>query len=352
MNSNLVLTIEELIDDITACRTFAPTDETKALHEKIIEDLKCDRPLITATDDNSKLIRSLIELYKPYISPVLYDRLANTPIFHVDLPICNAVANMRYGRITIYDGLLEVMSFRMAILLMTARVQNCYGDVSSRFGLERDDFTVNAFNALYTSIHFINHGSPLPNVVNRLDDGVKQDSYVAFAGGVLFVLLHELGHLVLGHGGTSVDQSTRLIPNLACVENLDLNKLQEFEADAFSIEALAPEARRFALANVWYVMMLHLDYELYIGGNTIQHPFTINRIASLSKLSGVLDDPPIADALLKTFEQRLEQMRSRLALSPTGGLFRTEPCTDAESRASVGKLCEWYCSTLTEPSPV
>jgi predicted Zn-dependent protease len=195
-----------------------------------------------------------------------------------------------------------------------------------------------------------------PSLSESFDQRLTHDAEHAFAGGLLFILLHELGHLELRHSALSQGTAGATAPTLACVEDVNFRKEQEFEADAFAFHAMVPRARSMLIVNAWYVMGLILDYESLAGNRNNTHPLAINRIAKLNELSGALDDAAIAESAAKMFKARLNVMESRLkAVHPDEHLLPTEVRTKInqeaylkalgradESRMAVDRLIQAY----------
>ena len=287
-----------------------PSNAVRDVAHQVIREVRSNPPLVTTADDAALFLRNTVSYFRTIISPSHLERLEQTDIYVVLKPICNAYANNVDGSIVIFDGLLKALIFRMEISLLIARVQKHFDVVSAKSGMSAKDFRDIAFSALSLSLHFLNHPNTLPRLQDHFDEDLKRDARIAFGGGLLFILFHELGHLVLGHGVATARGRLRNVPALAYSETMNLGKEQEFEADAFAFEAILPEVRTAVIVNVWYIMIFFLDFEVFVSGSAPAHPFSINRVGRLNDISGALSDPVIGPTALRMFEQRLELMSS------------------------------------------
>ena len=330
-----------IIEIVQECAGLAPDADIQATARRIVLDIQNADFEVTTTDDATLFVRNVVTYFHELIQPDYLERLNRTDIYVVPQPLCNARADHATHSIVLFDGLFKVLMFRMEFSLLLAEVNKHLEAVGDKIGLSRKELPHIAYRAQSLSLHFLHHPEPLPELNEHFDERLKQDARVAFCGGLLFILFHELGHLELGHAGTLGTPRLKSTPTLACVEDLNSRKTQEFEADAYAFEAFVPKARSMVIVNVWYVMSLFLDYESLAGPGNVTHPFSINRVSHLNQISGALEDPSIAASAIKLFEARLNLMRTRLdAVHPEEHLL------PAATRSQLNR--EAYMSVLDD----
>jgi hypothetical protein len=200
----------------------------------------------------------------------------------------------------------------MELSLIVAAINTQFETISKDTHVSREDFVSTVLQAYSLSVHAYLNADPVPTLTEHLSDSLKMDAFIAFAGGLAFIVFHELAHLELNHGEVRSGLIIRPPPTLAFVEDIGLFKSWEFDADAFAFDAMTSETRCMMMVNVWYVFGLFLDYEVLAGGSDITHPMAINRVLNLASKFGALDDPSIGANTLRIFESRLTLMRSRL----------------------------------------
>jgi hypothetical protein len=313
-----------ILELIQAWSALAPDVGSRTAASAILRHVAQTDSPVTTSDPEALFVRSIVDQLRELIRPEYQERLSRTDIYVVNEPLCNAGAELEPGHIVLFDGLLEVLQFRMELSLLIAEINKHFDAIAVKAGLTREGFISTAFQAQSLSLHFLHHPQPLPKIGESFGARLTHDAEHAFAGGLLFILLHEFGHLELRHSALNLGSAASTAPTLACVEDVNFRKEQEFEADAFAFEAMVPRARSMLIVNAWYVMGLILDYESLAGNRNNTHPLAINRIAKLNELSGALDDAVIAESVANMFKSRLNLMESRLnAVHPDEHLLPT-----------------------------
>jgi hypothetical protein len=352
---NRGLSNKRIVEIIGQCSAFALDEIIKNSADRVIKEIEANSLGVMTDSDSARSLRATIEQFRPIIKPEQYSRLEQTEIYVVAKPFCNAVADPN-GSIIIFDSLLAALVYRMEVSLLIARLKNHFDEVSTKTGMTAAEFPTLAFRAMSLSLHLMNRELSLPRLADHFDEQLRRDAFVAFAGGLIFILFHELGHMVLEHWAAKDGEPLQAVPTLACTEAMNQHKAQEFEADRFAFDALVPEARCMVIVNVWYVMGFFLDYELFFSGSKQTHPFTINRIANLNEVSGALADSAIARSVSNMFAQRLKLIQSRPRelhpeqhLLPPGRLARIEKEAlftalgeEAEGRIALEQLLSAY----------
>jgi hypothetical protein len=275
---------------------------------------KIERAGIQATTDDepARILRDTIGEFRELVRPEVWQRITDTDIYVVPEPLCNAGAELSPRHIVLFDGLFQVLGYRIQLSLLLAEIRKHFDASAHKSGFTQEQFTSAAWHAQLLSLHFLEHPEPLPNFSDLFDERLHSLSSIAFGGSLLFIVLHELGHLELQHRVTAHGPMNGPPPVMACLEDFNFLKKQEYEADAFAFAALVPEARTALIVNVWYLMSLILDFESLAGRYNKSHPLAINRVARLNELSGALRDPALRASARTIFNARLDLMQSRL----------------------------------------
>lgn len=340
---------------VEACCLHAPECMRELAYE-VARAIAVECPTASTQDDSSTALRHTVAQFKFMISPEHFDRLERTQIHVVPAPLCNAITHPVTQAIVIFDGLLEALAFRLETSLLIAAVRRLLARRSEEETMSKEDFKRSAARAVLLPIHFKRNGKPLPRFIDRLSPDLQRDALVGFAGMLLFILFHELGHLVLNHATLPSGPNLGPLPVLACSETMNAFKLNEFEADRYAYDAVVPEARPAFIVSVWLALKMFSEFEFMSGSDLAMHPFTINRINRLNELAGVLDDPLIGAHAKKTFDSdfglmqaRISQRDPREAAIPATLLRRVSEHAlyrviddENQCREAVGKLLEVY----------
>lgn len=289
------------------------SDPVRHLTDQVAQRVSVDCPVVTTDDPAVRDLRHIVGQFAFMISPDQLGQLEKTNIFVVPEPVCNALADPVGRTIVICTGLLEAISFRLVLSLLISAVRKRLVGPAPKSRMTEHDFKDLAVKAAVLPIHFMRTGNTLPPILDKLDDQLRQDAFVGYAGMLLFILFHELGHVVLNHGTTIGGSTPELVPALACGELLSGAKLNEFEADRYAYEAMVPQARPAFIVNAWFTLKVFTEFEYMSGAALAMHPFTINRINHLNGLPGVMDDPTVRQNAQNIFDADFRLMQSRIA---------------------------------------
>ncbi len=122
--------------------------------------------------------------------------------------------------------------------------------------------------------------------------------------GLLFLLLHERGHLSLGHYGDNPEHSEFGTFNLVTQEHLDGGKADELAADAWAVRALvlSPTTQGWAVTAILRMFLLIGLGQAAIGKISSTHPYVSNRLShylSIFEKRGDTVDPIVGEAPLR-----------------------------------------------------
>jgi len=129
-------------------------------------------------------------------------------------------------------------------------------------------------------LHF-KEPATLPNTARLLDAATAHRVDVVLEAVLLFVLLHELGHVDFHRRAQAQPQAPHIVWEFAVAEQMNSRKREEFYADAYAIKAV-PEAFALALAHAaTFFLHLHNYVDATAARAPNSHPLCVNRIAAL-----------------------------------------------------------------------
>lgn len=294
----------------------------------------------------TELIRALVRgLSHVAIRPWANELMVNQPLEVVRTEVCNACATLSPNGsvIFLFRGLIKailfVLEFGEVVTGLDAQL-NTTQDSS----YTNDQLQVWAYSAYSMLYHYQAVGERLPRAGGALVPATKRLLLMQFSCVIWFILMHEIGHVQLGHLGQDAATSRLTSPKLAWPESLNTEKLQEFEADLFLCDTLADGEQRALLMYVLAPLDLLASLERHLGGNESTHPSAVNRLQYILDMrSAVLDDRSRAMAadVVSRDLTALQLMRDP-ASAPR---FRVPV---EESREALVKLEEFYMLTSAQ----
>lgn len=237
-----------------------------------------------------------------------------TPVIVIEDPrvIAESAVKANVGTITISAGFVNLIANSIYSATLTRYIPDELDSIylpTYRQDMSAADLVVNALYLLQLQAYKFGHA--LPNILALLPEGAKVDCDRAIAGAVLFTLLHELGHIELGHledGASRPSRYAVLIP-----EEMTEYKREEMDADRFALDSLTDEAK--ILGPFWQRQALTFfsSMELMTGhASSEEHPIAINRGALGEALKedwggrlGIQADPEhLAESARRFFDSR------------------------------------------------
>lgn len=253
-------------------------------HIKLIQQKKLR---LDSESAHARALKILSEEATLFVLPEVKALLAECEIYVLPLPICIAYCEVIEGknRIVIASGILDLISHS----LFLAHFGNVVPDKYEAYFLLKfpkklplADLLTNALFLL--EYRFYSLGEPLPDLKPYIDDNQLAAIRTSMSGAVAFILLHELGHLQLGHVTRNTVRPVTIQP--AIPERLNTMQQQELEADQFVTDCLYDQAK--PLATYWQhqAVAFYSQLELLSGMRSEDHPLAINRSAISDSVRG------------------------------------------------------------------
>lgn len=270
--------LQTLYQDIETCCHVLPGKVNISVVERHLKALKNvkdkkEAPNLKPTNALAKLITRNIKFLKPDVLA----QLQNCEVYVVPVPFCGAYSRQN-NTIVIGNGLIDLLFAYGCWSFFSEAIQEDLQQVKTSEHFPslnvRDEITLLLFILQYRAYAY---GEPMPDFGALLDDGAIRDVLTALAGGMTFILLHELGHLLLGHHDSEKSPRPITMP-FVIAETLEKFQCQEFEADDFAMNAIISDFQ--PLHNTWVNMALgfHIQCETLLSDRGNYHPVGINRL--------------------------------------------------------------------------
>ena len=207
-------------------------------------------------------------------------------------------------QIIIFSGLFTLMSHRLIIgQMVTDLVIRCRNR-SLHDAEEHIQELLNLSYFLGFWIYYHGKSYNLRNVVEALNENNRKDYLHALGGSMLFIYLHELGHIKLNHHD--------LLNRCNGTISKEKSVLMEFEADQFAIDSIKDHLRATMVINADIVFDMINEFELYALRSANGHPLIYRR---LERLILLLDDTKEKD-VIKMIEESVKKSAIRHHKSP------------------------------------
>lgn len=260
-------------------RQLAPLAVDFAVVDQLLDDLKSDSEGVFS---ESRDVLALLDLLGPSLkflkTEVRSSLLENTDLFVLPYDPCVAFSQLcgDTGRpqIIISRGMVNLIAASIYDPLLQAMVPAALHNMPVGQRKQPLLLVINACTALLR-YRFYRYSEPLPEFYRVLSPEVLGDCRVSIPGALTFLLLHELGHIELGH--LKEDEVRMSHYDMAFEQQLSDYQLQEAEADVFALEALETEAQFLGTYWMSQALAFFVTLELMSGYVDRGHPLAINR---------------------------------------------------------------------------
>ncbi len=256
----------------------------------------------------------------------LFDKLVHLPT------LANVFANIKIGDeelIVVSNGFIDLLSFhhRATIAFKMSKILSERG-IAEVAGSKETRSTL--YLALHDLIgHWFIEPFPLDNLpATKASPSILGEETKVFLQGLLFLLVHEEAHSILGHR-RGADKGVELpVFNLVTGEEFSLRKRHELEADAWAAKHISwlPELLDWQLAAVVRLFLLIGLGHAANGQISRTHPYVSNRLASLIEVlrsAGVQVKPVIDDASIRMANEYDEWRNRKSVPMPGPEIVRT-----------------------------
>lgn len=296
-----------IAEHIAQARQFAPSHVGAHVVDQVLAQLRAQK-----TWDSRSLgpTRRMAELVTRNVTLMVQEtareQLAKCDVFVVPLPYFGAYCEAP-GTIVVGEGFIDCLTAYLYWGALTAELPEELGEVFDpdfpRTPV-RDLIPLVLLGLLHRHLY---HGEPMPNYRALLKTNTDEQVKHALAGGMTFTLLHELGHIELGHHGDGACPRGIDLP-FQVPENLSRHKLQELEADTFARDAMVEGYRPIHTAWLNTALGPHFLFETVLSQRGTEHPICINRLVHAHHSQG--QQPVDRAAYLEHLRQTSERYQS------------------------------------------
>lgn len=286
-------TLLELLDQGLAATPRTYTEQAKA---RIRQVAVSDGWSASSTSPQTKQLATAMAPYHGLVREQAMQALGRRTVVSVPKPLCNAQAAIVHGTecILLYDGQLDVAVANVAMSYVVQQLPEVFEHTFPRPA--HPEVSASGWVSVILGAvinRFLSHGEALPDFRLLMAPPQRQQELRhAFAGAAWWLLLHELGHLELGHLGSGTGPRPPRLANpgsLVVPEALSSFQVEELEADAYAHDSLGDDGRKmfYGWANTALgpAMML----EALAASQGAAHPLSINRLELARQLSEATD---------------------------------------------------------------
>tara|TARA_R110002049_G_scaffold285233_1_gene466033 strand:+ start:4014 stop:5015 length:1002 start_codon:yes stop_codon:yes gene_type:complete len=327
------ISTDELISGILNGQPVTPYPIDEEVIDRHIKLIQQKRIRLNTDSAHAKALKLLTEEAMLFVLPERKELLAICELYVLPMPICVAYCEVINGkkRIVIGSGILDLICHSLFLAHFGNAVPQKYEDYFLLKFPEKLPFIDLFINALFLlEYRFYCFAEPLPNLRPFVGESTLKSIRTSMSGAAAFILLHELGHLQLGHVTSNVVRPVTFRP--AIPEQLNVMQQQELEADQFVTHSLYEQAR--ALATFWQHqdVAFYSQLELLSGKRSEDHPLAINRSAvsdtargNIGKEFGLKSNPQHFETLRERFlatEVETQSKRNMMIQTTRAGCMR------------------------------
>ncbi|MEO1729472.1 MAG: hypothetical protein AAFR64_01900 [Pseudomonadota bacterium] len=203
------------------------------------------------------------------------------------IPYIGAVARVRrgMGQIVIFAGILRLVQFFFEMLNVSSRLQAVRPEATIDDGLggQHSDSFLFLLACQVLMSAFMERGEEPVSLSDMLSEEQNNTIAFGFNGALCFLLLHELGHIELGHTALGMHSEPMAMYGLLEPEDLSNEQAQEFDADDYALEALNPQYRAGLISSLIHLFGSFALLEAFVGSMGDAHPLSINRLGRLAE---------------------------------------------------------------------
>ena len=228
------LLTDELVSGILNGQPVTPYPIDEEVIDRHIKLIQKKRLRLNTESAHATALKLLAEEAMLFVLPERKELLATCELYVLPMPICVAYCEVVNGKnkIVIGSGILDLICHSLFLAHFGNAVPQKYEDYFLLKFPKKLPFIDLLTNALFLlEYRFYCFSEPLPNLRPFIDESALKAIRTSMSGAVAFILLHELGHLQLGHVTSDEVRPVMLRP--AIPEQLNAMQLQEHEADQF-----------------------------------------------------------------------------------------------------------------------
>lgn len=273
--------------------------------------------------DGAKFLHSVIDAIKDVLGENALSYLAQVEINSSPSPSINVlpVYTKRIKKILVFEGMKYFISFHTDLIKVLDQLQFHRPNIQYRFPNgsivnESLAFSMAGYSILsyfqkpkseFSDYDFQKLKRVQESIHDMLGTKARNEVIVAVYGALVFVLLHEIGHIELGHIGKTGVYSERQHFSLLEQEALSLSKENELAADNFAIRLLPKKSRVDFMPSLVFLLGAFAFLEVFSGNLDEKHPLAVNRLSSIVEECEA--PPEYKDIVINWIEQQRKNLK-------------------------------------------
>lgn len=272
------LSTEALVRGLTCGIPIAPYSLSARVLNSAINHVRAQKMTLNTRSDETKRLYALLSDSLQFLRGERLQAMAGCDIYLLPLPITLAFSEVVDSKpvIVIPSGFVDLIACTLCASHVESLIPEQLKDFYL-FGQRLDMSLAELFaNALFLMrLRFYTDCELLPDFRAVMTQDLLKTVHAALSGAVLFVILHEIGHVALGHfdGG----RPRPVQHSLAVPERLGKLKKQELDADQFARDSLVDAAGETGKYWQNFAFEFHTQMEMVTGERHTSHPLAINR---------------------------------------------------------------------------
>ena len=287
------LSTSELSNALRDVKSALASTYLSAAMERHLAEVSATGTVLRSDTPETLQLRQFVLEYSGFLTQAAIGFFSETALFRHRLPCCNALARETQDGIPyvlICEGLIQITGYRQALNILVHNLQLMLEKKVQDPETAQAHLTTLTFNALAYSYWSYLAGEQLPDLAGLFGTTHKSNLTIGLAGASAFVIMHEIGHIRLGHTREAHPAPPQIYTSLP-FEDMTALKAMELEADRFAIACVKDELKPSMAASALIILDVFSDFECMCLPRSASHPLVINRIASLSEAMRLDSDP-------------------------------------------------------------
>ena len=297
----------QTVADALAVDGYSIVPLTSEQRMKARMEIRAASRSITSEDSGSLALRSRLHSVREILSPDAHLRLTSLPLLWVDSSLPHAAAIEVNGApaIIVCRGLFDLVHFQTSLhnLCTLLKKTEQPPEIDHQNELPQSQLMSLAGHVILADAY--SQVRPPATVSDMLGRKVIQNIELGVATSLLLLVLHEVGHVELGHTQRSLinkDVEVRAVSN--AIQSATREQL-EFDADAYSLDCIRKEWQPSLLASLIDLHNVFHFVEIFGVRPSNEYPSTENRLSTMiNRIPLLEEDRQFAQSWLEDYRLR------------------------------------------------
>ena len=256
----------------------------------------------------TQLLHACFSAASPSLKEEYQGKTRSYQLTVLDTEICNAcaVGGRNGAAVIVHRGLIKCIIFYIELEFIAQALFTYAEDVVHADRDAMGEVYRLVWNASYLLTHYTRGVDLLPWLGENLDNSTRSYIAIRVSHALWFIVMHEIGHVELGHLTGEGSVIPAVYPSLALQEPLNELKAQEFAADAYVVNSLQADAVPHTAGFVLPALKMLSDIEARLRTSTDTHPLALNRLHHMRELLKSTADVGADNALQRSVENEMK----------------------------------------------